>query len=878
MPLELLIILLEQPGEVVAKDELMDRIWRDRTVSDVNLRVAVTTLRRCLADTDTGETYIISMPGRGYAFSRNVCLDYWPQRPAELPLAEPGSTSGPHGRLPRLLKPVIGRDAIVERIGRHLERYRLVTVVGPGGIGKTTVAVVAASAPAAVVGEVCFVDFAPARDPGLVLARIAASLTLDQVGGDPLQVVIHTIADRRMLLVLDNCEHVLVALADAVATILQGAPGVRILATSREPLHVEGEVVQRLEGLSYPAGAFDGGAEEALGHAAIQLLVERVQAVDPRFSLSDGMAGAAAEICRRLDGIALAIQLAAGRVAAFGLSEVAARLDDRFRFLTTGARTALPRHQTLDAAISWSFELLDEKEQLVCARLSIFSGDFSLDAAIDVAGWGAILPHEAAAILASLVEKSLIVFVADPARPRYMFLETIRDFARSRLRILDSEHALLGKLAARLMSDGVLFTELVRDGRASEATAFARRHMDDLRYAMGKAFERGDAALQSALLVKFAPLMFHLGSIFELADWCERVLEVVTRPHERLPLLLPYARALSLSRPNMAAQVALYEEAADIAEALGDRHGELRARWGLAYGSGEGYGTQLCLKAAAAFVDRARSLGDVSATFVAESLKARALHDLGEYRASMDAHRAIVERYPAELSAADTSRFGLNHRAISMCDLSELCWQVGDLAGAEEWNHAAIREAGEHMPTLFMPSSQYLCRAIWEAEDWAKVEREFDALVRRFNVDGRWKTWIRNLGAIIEIQQHGAAAAFAHLDTDIVSGRWEALNDRYIWIVVHFIQCCMTLGKAELARRLADQLVPLLRDRQTWWMMPEALRLRAIAYADVDLAEASACFDQAGACAARLGAVSFANYIEASRREMRGRIVPRSTP
>ncbi|PXA86897.1 hypothetical protein DMC47_33545 [Nostoc sp. 3335mG] len=867
--IELLIALAEKPGEVLSKYDLMQRIWPDRIVAEVNLRVAVTALRRGLAQGGADEAYVLSVPGRGYALSRDVRLEIWPRREDELAHAGSPSTVVP-GRLPLLLKPVIGREAAIERILRHLDRNRLITITGPGGIGKTTVAIVAASKASPAMDEVVFVDFAPARDPGLVLARIAASMTAERVAGDPMQAIIAAAGHRRLLLVLDNCEHVLDPLAEVVHIILQVVPHAKIVVTSREPLHIEGEIIHRLDGLTLPPAGFGGGAQAALAHAAIRLLIDRVQAIDPRFMLSDDEAAAAAEICRRLDGMALAIQLAAGRVATFGLTEVAARLDDRFRFLNGGSRTALPRHQTLDAAIGWSFELLNEKEQLVCARLSIFSRDFSLEDATHVAGWAPILPHEATTIIASLVEKSLIVFVADPARPHYRFLETVRDFARSRLRVYDPGQRLVDRLVERLIADCGRFAELIRQGEGIEATAFARRRVDDLRYVVERSFEAGDSALQSALLANIAPLLLHLGSIFELSDWCRRAIEMAESPADRLPLLMYRAHAVNLSHPDKRVQTALYTEAVDIAERLGDHDRELRARWGLSFGTGPGRTAGQCLSASEDFGRRAQDLGDASAFYVAESSRGRALHDLGAFRRSFEAHRHVVDHYRHDLAAADANRFNANHRSLSLCDLSELCWQFGDMRQAEEWNEAAIREAGEHLPTLFNPLSQYLCRTIWEATDWEKVAALFDTFVRRFDVDGRWKSWIRMLSGIIEIQQHGAEDAFSRLDPDILAGRWQAMDGRYIWIVVHYIQCCLTLGRSALARRLADQLIVELEERGAIWMMPEALRLQALSHAGTDPAKADACFEAARDCATRIEAVSFARYIDVSRREFRG--------
>jgi predicted ATPase/DNA-binding winged helix-turn-helix (wHTH) protein len=872
---ELLAALLERPGSICTKDELLERIWRDRTVAEVNLRVTVAALRKCLAEGGTNEAYVVSTAGHGYAFSRDVHLEYWPPRPGESARAPAGPPPAVHGQLPLLLKPVIGREGIAAKIVGLLSRSRLVSIVGAAGIGKTTIAIVVSSDVSGIAEQVCFVDFAPIRDSNLVLTRIASGLTLDQTGGDPLRTILEKTAGKKVLIVLDNCEHILGSIAEAATAILQNVPGARILATTREPLYVEGEVVHRLEGLPYPEVSFVGSAEEALRYAAVELLVERIRSSDPDFILTDELAAPAAEICRRLDGIALAVQLAAGRVGTFGLAEVASRLDDRFAFLSRGSRTALPRHQTLEGAISWSFELLDANERIVCARLSTFSGEFDLDSAIDVAGWAPLSPREVSIIIAGLVEKSLIVFVSDPTRPHYVFLETIRAFARERLPLIDPDNVLVRKLGQRLIADCDRFGNLIRSGHVVEATAFARRRMDDLRYAIGKAFEMGDTAFHSSLLVKFAPLMLHLGYMFEFTEWSRRALDTVTTAAERLPLLMPYARALGLSRPNVAVEVSLYRDAVEIAESVGDLDSELRARWGLSYLSGAPYSPRESLEAGRAFQDRARMLGDESASFVAQTLQGRALHDLGEFTSSMEVHRRVIDAYRAEASAADANRFGLNHRAVSMCDLSECCWQIGQLNEAEAWNRKAIVEAGDHLPTLFISLSQLLCRTLYVSSDWADIRRQFEVLSGRFNVGARWKSWIRNLEAVIEIHQHRTESALARLDGDLLAGEWQNLTNRNIWIMVPVLQCCLILGKTDLVAKLADKLATEFEAMQCRWFLPEALRLKAVALAQRDDPTAEACFDEARAWAAKLGASSFARYIEASYEQHRNGPVPK---
>jgi len=862
----LLTALIQRPGEVLSKEELMARIWPDRTVEEVNLRVAVTALRQALGQAEDGGSYVSNAVGRGYFFSASVTLERWPPRPEGAPGAS-ASTPLVQGRLPMLLKPVIGRDQVIARIAALLAEHRLVTIVGPAGIGKTTAAISTASR-TAHAEAVCFVDLAQGREPGLVLSAVAHALNLPPALSDPFPAVIAALADQSTLLIFDNCEHVLGAVADLAEHILQQIAGLRILATSREAIRIDGEAVYRLEALDVPDEAFEGGAEDALRHSAVQLLVERIQASNHHFVLSDDHARAAAEICRRLDGIALAIQLAAGRVAAFGLAEVASRLDDRFRFLSQGSRTALPRHQTLDAAVSWSFELLTANERIVCERLSIFSGEFSLDAAIDVAGWAPVPAVDVPEILATLVDKSLIVFVADPARPRYVFLEMIRDFARSRYRIFDTDDELFRRLAQRLASECERFFELAALPDRREATEIARRLIDDLRYAVRRALEMGDPGLLTPLVTKAAPVAFHLGAVVELKTWLEHALSVVVTPRERLPLLMHLAQAIHWSRPNPARQLEVAAEAVPIADDIGDARSGLQARWVRTIAAYAGRQPELCLVYARDLRARASAVADESAETIGHCLEACALHDLAEYVAAGRILRTLLETYPPARSAEDASRFGLNHRTVALCALGSIAWQTGRNEEVTPYLEEAAREANGHLPSLFIAESHILSLTMVEAKDWSATQVRGAELEERFGINARWKAWLANLSAVAAVHSTGSPRAFEKIEKDILSGDWIDLTNRAIWIVLPVIECCLIVGRNELAASLADKLVQELRTKKLRWLLPEALRLQAVTAAPIDNALAQARLREAATLAGETGAIAYAARISTTLGEM----------
>jgi len=264
--------------------------------------------------------------------------------------------------------------------------------VGPGGIGKTTVAIaIAETVSAAHADGVWFVGLASVAEPEHVASALGAVFGIILPTGNPVSGLAAWLRDKRALVVLDNCEHVINAVAAIAEVLLRAAPLLRLLATSREPLRAEGEGLHRLASLVIPPEGADLTAGEALRYSAVQLFTERVMAIVDGFALTDDDVPAVLEICRRLDGVPLALELAAARVDAFGLAALAARLDDRFALLSKGRRTALPRQQTLRATMDWSFTLLPHLQQVILRRLAVFRGDFTMDAAASVTGDAAIV-------------------------------------------------------------------------------------------------------------------------------------------------------------------------------------------------------------------------------------------------------------------------------------------------------------------------------------------------------------------------------------------------------------------------------------------------------------------------------------------------------
>jgi predicted ATPase/DNA-binding winged helix-turn-helix (wHTH) protein len=375
--MDLLIVLVEQANKVVGKRTLIERVWPKRGAEQVSLRVHISVLRKALDQSDRGRRYIANVPGRGYSFVVPV---------TSLSSPTPGDISpSSRPRLPARLRRMLGRGDALTEIQRKLNEQKSVTIVGPGGIGKTTLAVaVAHEMSTSFDGQIYFVDLSAIGDASLVAPAVAAALGVSVQTNNILPALIDRLQERPTLIVLDCCEHLIDRASAMAEELICRVPTLHLLATSREAMRVEGEHVYELCALACPPE--DGGlsAQDVLQYPAVQLLVDRVRAVRGDFELADADAPIVARICRRLDGIPLAIELAGGRVDVFGLSKTASLLDERLNLSWVGRRTAPSRHHTLNATLDWSYDLLGEAEQRVLRRLSVFAGGFTLEAAVAV--------------------------------------------------------------------------------------------------------------------------------------------------------------------------------------------------------------------------------------------------------------------------------------------------------------------------------------------------------------------------------------------------------------------------------------------------------------------------------------------------------------
>src|SRR5258706_1055491 len=425
--LDILIYLADRPGEVIAKQELIAHVWSDVTVEEGSLRVHVASIRKALRDGQFGNRYIANIKARGYSFVGTVA-----------PLA--GSTESRNdkfrhqGKLAVRPLMMIGRETVVGEVSDKLRDERFVTLLGPGGIGKTTIALAVGRAAAEEFGgRVYFVDLESLTDPRHVAGAVATSLGLALKSKDPGLELVDLVRSRKLIIILDSCEHVIEAVASLAEQLYRQTEEIHVLATSRELLKVEGEHCYRVLPLDYPPDGSEQTANAVLRYPAAQLFVRRVAARAGSVVLTDEEAPFVAEICRKLDGLPLAIELAARQVAALGIKNTVARLVSRLELLRLSHRTAVPRHRTLKATFDWGYNLLSNVERIVFRRIARFVEHFNLEGARHVAGEQGSDDGEIFDAIAGLVEKSLIATRLDQGEPQYRLLDTTRAYALGRL-------------------------------------------------------------------------------------------------------------------------------------------------------------------------------------------------------------------------------------------------------------------------------------------------------------------------------------------------------------------------------------------------------------------------------------------------------------
>jgi predicted ATPase/DNA-binding winged helix-turn-helix (wHTH) protein len=704
---DVLMALIEASGAVVDKNTLMNRVWPDRIVEDSSLQAQISALRKAFA---ADRDLIRTIAGRGYQFTaviRTVSTRLDPHAIAGTP--QPTSTpSRPPTNVPQPISDLVGRDVELDQILDLSISHRLVTLVGPGGIGKTRLSSeVARHLLPRFADGVWVAELAPLSDPGLVPATVATALGVEVSGGaGSVERLANAVGRKQLMLVLDNCEHVIDAAAQTAEALLRGNPATRVIATSREPLRVEGERVFPVPPLAVPDES-NPGSEDPLRYGSVRLFVERARAVEPRISLDERVTEAISAICRRLDGIPLAIELAAARASALSIEELASRLDASFHLLAGGRRTALARHRTLQATLDWSYGLLPEIERMILRRLSVFAGGFTLEAANMVTGSTEITRSGVIDCIGNLIAKSLVGADLGGAEARYRLLETTRNYALEKL-TESGERGDVARRHAQYYRDLFQRTTSEAETRsAAETRAVYGRDIDNVRAALDWAFSpAGDPSVGVALTISSVPHWFQFSRIEEYRGRLERALASL-RPesgqdaHLKMQLLLIHAELLRFVKGRAHEAFDPWAEALELAEGLDETNYQLLALQGLwAYFLNSG-GVWDAIRRAQQFSDLAANTPDPADQLVGDLMIGMSQHYLGDQTNARGHIERMLEGYPDPAPASHAMRFYYEQRSLARAVLARVLWLQGfpDQAMHIARSIAESAQSHNHAPT-----------------------------------------------------------------------------------------------------------------------------------------------------------------------------------
>ena len=851
---DLLLALVEQAGQVITKEALSGRLWPNIVVEEGTLRVHVAALRKALRDGQEARRYIANIAGRGYSFVGEVVATDEPDPAADAP-AEP---------MPLLsMAQLFGRAEVVETLSTKLAQQRLITITGPGGIGKTSVALAVADRMRPGLPDgVCVVDFAPLADSKLVPTALASALGIGVVSENPLPSLVALLRSRDMLIVLDNCEHVIDTAALLAESLIQGGARLRILATSREPIRVPGEMLFRLGPLAMPEVSDGLTAPIAMTYSAVQLFVERAAMCLGEFSLTDARAPAVANICRRLDGIPLAIEMAAGRVDVFGIAGLAGVLDDRFRLAMRGRRTALLRHQTLNTTLDWSHELLPETERLVLRRLAVFAGFFTITEATGVLvdGGGA----DNLESIANLAAKSLLVVNLETPVATYRLLETTRAYALQKLEE-SGERMAYARRHARQCLAAMEAANAAWEASPPETWLARHRHLiDDVRAALDLSFRTEDeAATAVALTVAAVPLWYQLSLLsecYQRACHALRLPAAARSPTQEMRLYAAVAWCLMQIKGFVQETRDTWTTLLALSRENNDSDHQLRALWGLwAARISEG-----ALRTALALAEEFSSLAQPTSEIdrcVGDRMLGHSLHLLGDQAPAREHLERMLANYAPPATGAQAMRYIFDQKALARCFLARIRWLQGypDQAMEIACDVTSDERARGDALSLCQVLVQAACPIGLMVGDLAAVE-EFVSDLIELSVRHDWHFW-HAFGTCFRgvlTVQRGDLAAGLHLLEEALSGlRNIDFGVHYLYFLCEYASALGLAGRTDRGLDAIEQAIARSDRNDERWCIAEVLRLRGeLLHRQGELESADAAFATARVWAERQGALS----------------------
>jgi predicted ATPase/DNA-binding winged helix-turn-helix (wHTH) protein len=846
--LGVLTCLARRLGDVVSKKELLSEVWPDIHVDEANLRYNIVALRRALGEGEDGARYIINVPGRGY------CLVGPPSSPT-LPVAMPRNET-----LPELSYGFIGREDAIRVIEQQLRDQRLVTIVGPGGIGKTSVAVAVSREMAAEFRDgVCFVDLSSVVDPGLVPSALAVALKVGVASDDRIGGVINHLKTRDILIVLDSCEHVIDGAAGLAERILTAVPDVHLLATSREALRIAGERVYQLAPLECPPPASDLSKEELLAYPAPRLFADRAAAGGIGFELSDADVARVAAICADLDGLPLAIELAAARVTSFGVEGVATYVRQRFELLWPGRRTAPPRHRTLAAMLDWSANLLTPSELVVMRRLSILVGPFPMEAAEAIATDNQLDARTVVDAVTSLIAKSLVSADLAGASPWFRLLDTTRHYFNERL----ASSGETDEIALRHARFYCGLLRLLSKGGEAPDVAF-NKHLGNIRSALEWAFsERGDRVIGVELAAAATNFFLDRSLMVECSHWAGLALKSIgSATPQRLEIELLTARGVALvfSFGNSSEIRAIFTRALELLEASEDAQSKLRLLSGLYYFqvmTGDFRGTLTTSLESKAICTGAV---DLDGAIQADWMIGVAHHNLGNQEATRQFCQSALSPRWSGVPDKFGHLSGTNSRISALVVLARAYWLLGLQDKAATVARYSVKEAELlGLPMMHCITLLYAAHLhIW-IEDWTSAESLVEQAFRLASQNSlgthrAHATWLRGVIAIKRDDTGVCLGIFRRSLADDAAFRYPLLDT--------VLFCALAEGLAATgdhsgALEAIDAALGQVNSQSESALMPELLRIKGVILGLMGRPEAEKQLLEAVSCAELHAALSW---------------------
>jgi predicted ATPase len=801
----------------VSKNELVAHAWPGAIVQENTLRVHIHAIRKALGP---DRTLLKTSSSRGYRL-----LGLWTtgqpdgDKDNSAPLSSARKVSRlARGNLPAAISELIGRNAALQELKDLVSAYRVVTLTGPGGIGKTTLALELGRTLAADFDGAAFVaELASIVDASLVSSAVAQALGLNLAASDiTSEELVRAIGTARLFLVLDNCEHVIEAAAEVAEAIVRGCPHVSLVATSREFLRSEGERVYRVPALEVPDPG-EKDVDQLAGCGAVALFLARTRAFDDRFSLHPANMSAVAGICRRLEGIPLAIEFAASRAATLGVQEVTAALKDHFDLLTSGRRTSLPRHRTLRATLDWSYELLSDSERRLLRCAAIFVGPFSLDDAAAVAR-----SDDAVETLSNLVGKSLVVAEAKGKLTLYRLLETTRLYALDKLNAADEREATSRRHAEHYRD---LLERLEPEWERPPTDDWRAGHswrIDNVRAALDWAFaEKGNMSTAVALSAAAVPLWMHLSLLGECLNRAEQALRALSRmgpadARREMKLQIATANILGFGR-DLAGAKAAWERGLFLARSVGDVDYQLRALWAAWYSD---------------FRQPPEQFAEIAATprdkLTAERMMGVSHHLRGDQREA----RACFERLLAnenlrELGPSD-SRFLGDLQAAALTSLARILWLQGYPDQATQTAARAVARAKSisHAFSLGHALTLAGCRiALWTGN----LQLAQDYVDSTNDTQQPWDLSILCSRGVLMIERGDVADGTDVLLAGFAKSRTAGVSYRLLRLLDYMGELASGLGRSDRVAEGIDTIVEAIAradDTDQGWVRPELMRIK----------------------------------------------------